>query len=121
MDFYYNILIQHNGMDHIKLIYIAWSISLTCKTLVKLRITYKAKFKLETKNVGMWTSLKFTTQHYWVWAIDSNTKGKVKAICGSYSTDALPEWVPSFISRGAAHTKRRERPLLVKEGTIHGI
>jgi hypothetical protein len=30
----------------------------------------------------------------------------------------LPERVPSFISRGAAHTKRRERPLLAKEGTI---
>ena len=28
---------------------------------------------------------------------------------------------PSFISRGAAHTKRRERPLLAKEGTIPGI
>ena len=27
----------------------------------------------------------------------------------------------SFISRGAAHTKRRERPLLAKEGTIPGI
>ena len=46
------------------------------------------------------------------------------AVCGSYSTAALrhivllPEWVPSFISRGAAHTKRRERPLLAKEGTI---
>jgi hypothetical protein len=25
--------------------------------------------------------------------------------------------VPSFISRGAAHTKRRERPLLAKDGT----
>ena len=53
--------------------------------------------------------------------------GKVKAVCGSYSTDALrhivllPESVPSFISRGAAHTKRRERPLLAKEGTIPGI
>jgi hypothetical protein len=33
----------------------------------------------------------------------------------------LPERVPSFISRGAAHTKRRERPLLAKEGTIPGI
>ena len=45
----------------------------------------------------------------------------------SYTTAALrhivllPEWVPSFISRGAAHTKRRERPLLAKEGTIPGI
>ena len=54
-------------------------------------------------------------------------KVKVKAVCGSYSTDALrhivllPEWVPSFISRDAAHTKRRERPLLAKEGTIPGI
>ena len=54
-------------------------------------------------------------------------KVKVKAVCGSYSTAALrhivllPEWVPSFISRGAAHTKRRERPLLAKEGTIPGI
>jgi len=52
---------------------------------------------------------------------------KVKAVCGSYSTDALryiillPELVPSFISRGAAHTKRRERPLLTEEGTISGI
>ena len=27
----------------------------------------------------------------------------------------------TFISRGAAHTKRRERPLLRKEGTIPGI
>ena len=49
---------------------------------------------------------------------------KVKAVCGSYSTAPLrhivllPEWVPSFISRGAAHTKRHERPLLAKEGTI---
>jgi hypothetical protein len=33
----------------------------------------------------------------------------------------LPERVPSFISRGAAHTKWRERPLLAKEGTIPGI
>ena len=47
-------------------------------------------------------------------------KVKVKAVCGSYRTDAmrhivlLPEWVPSFISRGAAHTKRRERPLQVE-------
>ena len=54
-------------------------------------------------------------------------KVKVKAVCGSYSTAALrhnvllPELVPSFISRGAAHTKRRERPLLAKEGTIPGI
>ena len=54
-------------------------------------------------------------------------KIKVKAVCASYSTAAfrhivlLPKWVPSFISRGAAHTKRRERPLLAKEGTIPGI
>ena len=54
-------------------------------------------------------------------------KGKVKSVCESYSTDALRhillliERVPSFISRGAAHTKRRERPLLAKEGTIPGI
>ena len=54
-------------------------------------------------------------------------KVKVKAVCESYSTDALRhivlllERVPSFISRGAAHTKRRERPLLAKEGTIPGI
>ena len=52
---------------------------------------------------------------------------KVKAVCGSYSTAALRhtvllhELVPSFISRGAAHTKRRERPQLAKEGTIPGI
>ena len=53
---------------------------------------------------------------------------KVKqAICVSYSTAALrhivllPEWAPSIISRGAAHTKRRERPLLAKEGTIPEI
>ena len=52
---------------------------------------------------------------------------RVKAVCGSYSTDALrhivllAELVPSFISRGAAHTKQRDRPLLVKEGTIPGI
>ena len=57
---------------------------------------------------------------------DLTTKAKVKAVCGSYSTAALrhivllAEWVPSFISRGAAHTKRRERPLLAKEGTIPG-
>ena len=54
-------------------------------------------------------------------------KIKVKAVCGSYSTVALrhivllPEWVPSFISRGAAHTKQLEGPLLGKEGTIPGI
>ena len=54
-------------------------------------------------------------------------KVKVKAVCVSYSTAALrhilllPECVPSFIFRGAAHIKRRERPLLEKEGTIHGI
>ena len=54
-------------------------------------------------------------------------KVKVKAVCESYSTDALRhvvlllERVPSFISRGAAHTKRRERPLLEKEGTILAI
>ena len=54
-------------------------------------------------------------------------KVKVKAVCGSYSTDALrhivllPEWVPLFISRGTAHTKWHERPLLAKEGTIPGI
>ena len=54
-------------------------------------------------------------------------KVKVKAVCESYSTDALRhivlllERVPSFISRCAAHTKRRERPLLAKEGTIPGI
>ena len=54
-------------------------------------------------------------------------KVKVKAVCGSYSTAALrhivllTEWVPSFISRGAVHTKRRERPPLEKEGTIPGI
>jgi hypothetical protein len=52
---------------------------------------------------------------------------KVKAVCESYSTAALwhivllPERVPSFISRGAAHTTRRERPLLAKEGIISGI
>jgi hypothetical protein len=28
-----------------------------------------------------------------------------------------PNGVPSFISRGTAHTKRRERPLLAKDGT----
>jgi hypothetical protein len=33
----------------------------------------------------------------------------------------LPERDPSFISRGAAHTKRREGFLLAKEGTISGI
>jgi hypothetical protein len=33
----------------------------------------------------------------------------------------LPKLVPSFISRGAAHTKRRERPLLAKEGTMSEI
>ena len=55
------------------------------------------------------------------------TGKKVNAVCGSYSTAALrhivllPERVPSFVSRGAAHTKRRERPLLAKEGTISGI
>jgi hypothetical protein len=54
-------------------------------------------------------------------------KVKVKAVCGSYSTAALwhivllPERVPSFISRGAAHTKRCGRPLLAKEGTVSGI
>jgi hypothetical protein len=54
-------------------------------------------------------------------------KVKVKAICGSYSTAALrhivllPKRVPSFISRGAAHTKWHERLLPVKEGTISGI
>ena len=54
-------------------------------------------------------------------------KKKVKAVCGSYSTAALrhivllPELVPSFISRGAGHTKQLERPLLAKEGTIPGI
>ena len=43
---------------------------------------------------------------------------------GLFSTAALrhivllPKLVPSFISRGAAHTKRRERPLLAKEGAI---
>jgi len=52
---------------------------------------------------------------------------KVKAVCESYSTAALRHIVlllerfPSFISRGAAHTKQRERPLLAKEGTIPGI
>ena len=52
---------------------------------------------------------------------------EVKAVYGPYSTAALrhivllPEWVPSFIFRGAVHTKRRERPLLAKEGTIPGI
>jgi len=57
----------------------------------------------------------------------TEVKGKVKAVGGSYSTAALrhivllPELVPSLISRGAAHTKRRERPLLAKEGTIPGI
>jgi hypothetical protein len=30
----------------------------------------------------------------------------------------LPERVSSYISRCAAHTKRRERPLLAKEGTV---
>jgi hypothetical protein len=30
----------------------------------------------------------------------------------------LPERVPSFFSRGAAKTKRRERPLLTKEAII---
>jgi hypothetical protein len=30
----------------------------------------------------------------------------------------LPERDTSFISRGAAQTKRRDRPLLAKEGTI---
>jgi len=54
-------------------------------------------------------------------------KKKIKALCGSYITAALrhivflPECFPSFISRGAANTKRRERPLLAKEGTIPGI
>ena len=54
-------------------------------------------------------------------------KKKVKAVCGSYSTAALRhivlllERVPSFIFRGTAHTKRREKPLLAKEGTIPGI
>jgi hypothetical protein len=56
-----------------------------------------------------------------------STNVKVKAVCGSYSTAALwhiallPKRVPSFISRGATHTKRHERPLLVEEGTISGI
>ena len=46
-----------------------------------------------------------------------NQKVKVKAVCGSYSTDALrhivllPECIPSFISRGAAHTPRGVRDL----------
>jgi hypothetical protein len=59
--------------------------------------------------------------------IPIGVKVKVKAVCGSYSTSTLwhivllPERIPSFISRGAAHAKRRERPLVVKEGTIHGI
>ena len=59
--------------------------------------------------------------------LTGHCKGKDKAVSGSYSTAALrhivllPEWVPSFISTGAAHTKRRERPLLAKEGTIPGI
>jgi hypothetical protein len=54
-------------------------------------------------------------------------KVKVKAVSGSYGTAALlhtvllPERIPSFISRGAADTKRRERPLPAKEGTIYGI
>ena len=62
------------------------------------------------------------------WPKGVRVKGKkVKAVGGSYSTAALrhivllPERVPSFISRGAAHTKLRERPLLAKEGTIPGI
>ena len=63
----------------------------------------------------------------WHTKILKGKKVKVKAVCWYYSTAALrpivflPEWVPSFISRGAAHTKRRERPLLAKEGTISGI
>ena len=58
---------------------------------------------------------------------EAHTRVKVKAVCESYSSAALRhivlllERVPSFISRGAAHTKRRERPLLAKEGTIPGI
>ena len=58
---------------------------------------------------------------------DRRTKVKLKAVCGSYSTAALRhivlllERVSSFISRGSAHTKWRERPLLAKEGTIPGI
>ena len=50
-------------------------------------------------------------------------KVKVKAVCGSYSTAALRLIVllTEFISRGAAHTKRRKRPLLAKEETIPGI
>jgi hypothetical protein len=54
-------------------------------------------------------------------------KGKGKGRLWVLSTAALwhivllPEQVPSFISRGTAHTKRRDRPLLAKEGTISGI
>ena len=45
--------------------------------------------------------------------IERVKKVKLKAICRSYSTAALrhivllPKLLPSFISRGAAHTKRR--------------
>jgi hypothetical protein len=48
----------------------------------------------------------------------------VVLVVGPISTAAMkayctltPNGVPSFISRGAAHTKWRERPLLAKDGT----
>jgi hypothetical protein len=88
----------------------------------KLMIYY---FLLYVRKSRLTLKVKFTSSI--TWNIIIIMKGKGKAVCGSYSTAALwhivllPERVPSFISRGAAHTKRRERPLLAKEGTISGI
>jgi hypothetical protein len=75
--------------------------------------------------------ISFTTQQE---AIAHSTyvlcKGKVKDkgrlwllqhCCLLWHIVILPERVPSFIYRGAAHTKQRERPLLEKEGIIPGI
>ena len=75
---------------------------------------------LSTSFIFIWLLIIFCAYRSW-------KKVKVKAVCGSYSTAALrhivllPEWVSSFIFRSAAHTKRRDRPLLAKEGTIPGI
>ena len=81
-------------------------------------------YEMFTQDKDRWQALVNAAMYL---RIPQNAGKKVKAVGGSYSTAALrhivllPERVPSFISRGAAHIKRCERPLLAKEGTIPGI
>ena len=103
-----------------------WAFTVICMKILPFIVEAYLFFTFRDKNFNTRNAFRYenfrlpTTQNYFV-------KFPLFVVCGSYSTAALrlivrlSEWVPSFISRGAAHTKRRERPLLAKEGTIPGI